>query len=105
MAAALKVPVMLCFGLYRGGNRYDLHFEPFADTVVLDRSNRAASLNAVIQRFADRLAHHARAAPYNWFNFYDFWALHEPSDAPRNETNAAVRGNTVRGDADVVRRA
>ena len=31
LAAALKVPVVLCFGLYRGGNRYDLYFEPFAD--------------------------------------------------------------------------
>ena len=25
------------------------------------------------QRYADRLAHHARLAPYNWFNFYDYW--------------------------------
>ena len=26
-----------------------------------------------MQRYADRLAHYARSAPYNWFNFYDFW--------------------------------
>jgi predicted LPLAT superfamily acyltransferase len=26
LAAALKVPVVLCFGLYRGGNRYDFYF-------------------------------------------------------------------------------
>jgi predicted LPLAT superfamily acyltransferase len=75
IAAALKVPVVLCFGLYRGGNRYDLHFEAFADTVRVERSNREASLNAIIQRYADRLAHYTRAAPYNWFNFYDFWHL------------------------------
>jgi predicted LPLAT superfamily acyltransferase len=78
LAAALKVPVVLCFGLYRGGNRYDLHFEVFAETVRLERGNRQASLNAIIQRFADRLAHYARSAPYNWFNFYDFWQLHAP---------------------------
>ena len=29
--------------------------------------------STVVQRFADRLAHFARLAPYNWFNLYDFW--------------------------------
>lgn len=81
LAAALKVPVVLCFGLYRGGNRYDLHFEPFADALAIERRQRATALTDVVQRFADRLAHHARSAPYNWFNFYDFWQpqTHVPS--------------------------
>jgi predicted LPLAT superfamily acyltransferase len=73
LAAALKVPVMLAFGLYRGGNRYDLHFDAFADRIVIERSRRAAALDEILQRFADRLAHYAHLAPYNWFNFYDFW--------------------------------
>ena len=73
LAAALKVPVVLCFGLYRGGNRYDLHFEPFAEQLLLVRERRDAELQQTIQRFADRVAHHARSGPYNWFNFYDFW--------------------------------
>jgi predicted LPLAT superfamily acyltransferase len=82
IAAALKVPVVLCFGLYCGGNRYELHFEAFADTVRVERADREASLNAIIQRYADRLAHHTRRAPYNWFNFYDFWHLNStPPDA------------------------
>lgn len=80
IAAALKVPVVLCFGLYGGGNRYDLHFESFADTVRVERKDRDASLNAIMQRYADRLAHYTRSAPYNWFNFYDFW--HFNSSAP-----------------------
>ena len=81
IAAALKVPVVLCFGLYRGGNRYDLHFEVFDEKLQLERSDRQASLNAIIQRFADRLAHYTRDAPYNWFNFYDFWQTHAPPPA------------------------
>ena len=84
LAAALKVPVVLCFGLYRGGNRYDLHFEPFADQLKLERARRDAELQQTIQRFADRVAHHARSAPYNWFNFYDFWPttpMNAPTDA------------------------
>jgi predicted LPLAT superfamily acyltransferase len=82
IAAALKVPVVLCFGLYCGGNRYELNFEAFADTVRVERAAREASLNAIIQRYADRLAHYTRRAPYNWFNFYDFWHLNStPPDA------------------------
>lgn len=74
LAAALKVPVLLCFGIYLGGNRYRLVFEPFADRVVLPRAGRDAALDALLARYAARLEHHARAAPYNWFNFHDFWA-------------------------------
>jgi len=80
LAAVLKVPVVLCFGLYRGGNRYDLHFETFCEEVRIDRRNRHESLQRIAQQFADRLAHHVRSAPYNWFNFYDFWQLQDSAD-------------------------
>jgi predicted LPLAT superfamily acyltransferase len=73
LAATLGVPVVLAFGLYRGGNRYDLHFEIFAEGECLPRRERSAALEGTVQRFAERLAHYARLAPYNWFNFYDFW--------------------------------
>lgn len=96
LAAVLKVPVMLCFGLYRGGNRYDLHFEPFADEIALPRQGRDAALRAIVQRFADRLAHHARSAPYNWFNFYDFWHTHFRPDT----ASSAPRGRAADGADD-----
>jgi len=73
IASALKIPVMLCFGLYRGGSRYDLHFECFAMQVDIPRAQRAAVLAELTQRYAARLEHYTRLAPYNWFNFYDFW--------------------------------
>lgn len=74
IAAVLKVPIALAFGLYRGGNRYDLAFEVFsAEGLDIPRTQRAATLTSLIQRYAARLEHHVRDAPYNWFNFYDFW--------------------------------
>src|SRR5690606_16856125 len=84
IAAVLKLPVSLAFGLYRGGNRYDLVFESFDDDGLdLPRAQRATRLAALIQRYAARLEHHARQAPYNWFNFYDFWnADEQPQAAP-----------------------
>jgi predicted LPLAT superfamily acyltransferase len=97
LAAALKVPVVLCFGLYRGGNRYDLHFETFADQLKLERAQRAAELQQTIQRFADRVAHHARSAPYNWSNFYDFWRA-DDSQSPAPARTDPVASDLDRGD-------
>lgn len=89
IASALKLPVCLCFGLYGGGRRYDLHFEAFAETVELPRSRRQAALDEYVQRFASRLQHHARQSPYNWFNFYDFWIDDAPS-LPARRTAVVV---------------
>ena len=81
LAHTMRVPVVLCFGIYLGGNRYRLVFEAFADRVEIPRENRAAALDAVIARYARRVEHYIHEAPYNWFNFYDFWQqdLHAPA--------------------------
>lgn len=85
LAHALQVPVVLCFGLYLGGNRYRLIFEPLSDRVEIPRHNRGPALDAMIARYAQRLEHYIHVAPYNWFNFYDFW-----QDAPVADEPAAV---------------
>lgn len=73
IAAALKRPIALMFGLYRGGNRYEIHFERFADMQEAAGQGRDAKIEQSMQRYAGRLEHYCRLAPYNWFNFYDFW--------------------------------
>ena len=73
LASVLQVPVMICFGLYRGGNRYDIHFELLSEGIRLERGQREAQAAEWAQRYTDRLEHYARSAPYNWFNFFDFW--------------------------------
>jgi predicted LPLAT superfamily acyltransferase len=94
IAAALHVPVVLCIGLFRGGRRYDLHFAVLADELRMERRHRDRQLRVVVQNFADRLAHHVRLAPYNWFNFYDFWngfTAGGSSTRPGNDDDAARR--------------
>ena len=34
----------------------------------------AARLDGMMRRYVARLEHYCREAPFNWFNFYDFWA-------------------------------
>jgi len=81
LAHSLQVPVVLCFGLYMGGNRYRLVFELMADRVHVPRDNRGPALDALIARYAQRLEHYIYVAPYNWFNFYDFWQQDRRSSA------------------------
>lgn len=64
MAALLGQPVLLMFGIYRGGNRYDIVFEAMPNP---------ADVAASMRHYAARLEQYCREAPYNWFNFYDFW--------------------------------
>ena len=73
MAAMLRRPVFFMTGLYLGGNRYQIHFEPLADFSTTPRAGRDAAIAAAQQAYAARLSHFCRIAPYNWFNFFDFW--------------------------------
>ncbi|HEY0505699.1 MAG TPA: acyltransferase [Lysobacter sp.] len=99
LAGTLKVPVMLAFGLYLGGNRYELVFEEFSPGLDIARQHRREAVAALVRRYAARLQHHARRAPYNWFNFYDFW--HGDDAAPQAENTRLPGGGngTAAGDA------
>ena len=73
LAAMMRCPVILFFGLYRGGNRYEIYFEHFAHEIILQRGQRTEDIQRWMQRYIDRLEHYAGLAPYNWFNFYPVW--------------------------------
>lgn len=74
IASVLRAPVVIVFSLYLDG-AYEVICEPFSDAFHLPREGREQALQENVQRYADRLALHAERAPYNWFNFYDFWAV------------------------------
>jgi predicted LPLAT superfamily acyltransferase/uncharacterized membrane protein len=92
IASALELPLVLCFGLYRGGNRYDVHFETLAERIQIPRSERAVRLGEWTQRYAARLEHYTRIDPYNWFNFYDFWYRPVAADGT---VRGSVAGSTA----------
>lgn len=70
LAALLRPPVVLMVGLFRGGNRYDIHFERLAPPAL----SGPEETNRLISHYVARLEHYCREAPYNWFNFFNFWA-------------------------------
>lgn len=73
LAAVLERPMFLMFGLYQGGNQYNIYLEHLADLQYVPHSERDAAIEQAAQQFAERLEHYCRAFPYNWFNFYDIW--------------------------------
>ena len=79
LAAILKRPVLFMSGLYLGGNRYAIHFERLADFTDIEREERDAAIRQAVAAYAGCLERHCRAAPFNWFNFFDFWR--PPADA------------------------
>jgi predicted LPLAT superfamily acyltransferase len=86
MAALLRRKVVFMAGLYLGGNRYRVHFDTLADFTQVARGEREAAVNAAIARYAALLDRHCRAAPYNWFNFFDYWQSVPPSLSAHHET-------------------
>jgi len=79
MAAILRRPVLFMVGLYAGGNRYQIHFETLADFSAIPAGGREAAVQVAMVRYAALLEKHCRAAPFNWFNFFDFW---QPRPSP-----------------------
>ncbi len=73
-ALILGCPVFFFAALYRGGNRYDLHFELLSEARQVPRGERAREVRHLAARYAACLERHARDAPYNWFNIYSYWS-------------------------------
>ena len=73
LAAMLAAPVVFMAGCYLGGNRYQLVFEPIIDFAQVPAEKRASAMQEAQDRFVELLESRCRQAPWNWFNFYDFW--------------------------------
>lgn len=73
LAALLGCPVYLLFCL-REGRGYRLYVDRFCDRVTLPRQDRQIELRKLVERFANKLEYYVLKDPYQWYNFFDFWA-------------------------------
>ena len=73
LAGLMHCPVyfMLCIPVE---NKFKVIFQPFADSIALQRKNRQAELTTYTQKYADLLSYYCQEHPLQWFNFFDFWA-------------------------------
>lgn len=90
LAHLLQCPVYLFFCV-QDGRGYRVHMEPFADRVELPRQGRDQALKTLVARYAAAVEARCRETPFQWFNFYDFWAGAHPAPAPQPAPSPSVR--------------
>jgi predicted LPLAT superfamily acyltransferase len=79
LAAVWGVPVVLMFGLLKADGSYGVYFEPSAERIEIRRGQREADAEQWARQFAERLEARIHEAPFNWFNFYDYWRDEQPT--------------------------
>ena len=72
LAAILQHPVYFMTGVFEGGNRYSVYLEPIVDFSI-SAENKDTAVNQAMLRYVELLEKHCKNAPYNWFNYFDFW--------------------------------
>jgi predicted LPLAT superfamily acyltransferase len=84
LAALLKCP-LIWLGCVREGSSHVVRFEPLAERVELPRGRRDEALARYAAAFAQRLERVLQRAPYDWFNFFPFWAPSAAAPAVSHE--------------------
>lgn len=73
IAEILGVPVIGVFGIYAGGNQYEICHSLLYDGQKVSREQRSESIASLTQKYANTIEGIVKHSPYNWFNFYDYW--------------------------------
>lgn len=75
LAKALACPVKFMFAYRQHSHNNKVIFDvtPVCDKLTLSRKDKLNDIRGYAQLFADKLQQHSIDAPYQWFNFYDFW--------------------------------
>lgn len=87
LASVLKCPTFLLF-CTRRKNRFGVRFSLLDDPVQVPRKDRERALGAYARRFAAALEAEIAAAPFQWFNFYDFWGTAAGAPAKVDEQSS-----------------
>ena len=81
LASLLGCPVLLVVALRQGPQRYQVFTEVLAEKVQLPRRGREEAVGELLTSYAARLEHYCQRAPYEWFNFYDYFSDSGPDRA------------------------
>ena len=74
MAGLLGCPIVFMTALRVRARHYEVHVELLAERALLPRREREKRVSELVAAYAGRLEYYCTRAPYQWFNFYDYWA-------------------------------
>ncbi len=95
LASTLQCAVVLMIGLRVNNGTYEAFAEPLADRVVLPRMRRDKTLDELVGNYAKRLEEYCFKAPYQWFNFYDFWGDDAKADSGQASFDSLAWGSAA----------
>lgn len=79
LAALLNVPTYFMFGLRQKDvsvrPHYNLYVQKSAVRFDCPRKERESRIHEMVAEYARALETHCRQNPYQWYNFFDFWAM------------------------------
>jgi predicted LPLAT superfamily acyltransferase len=87
LAGVLDCPLFFLVALRAGPGRYRVFAEVLAERVVLPRDEREKRIRELAAGYASRLERYCVMAPYQWFNFFDFWNEEGRAAAPDQRAN------------------
>lgn len=73
LAELLNVPVIGMFGVYTGGNQYEIYHSFLYDGQKVVGESRRETVARLTQKYVNSIEGMVKRFPYNWFNFYDYW--------------------------------
>jgi predicted LPLAT superfamily acyltransferase len=71
LASLLKCPLVFMVALRAGDGRYEAFAERVAERVAVSGPD---DLDELAEDYVRRLERYCMMAPYQWFNFYDYWS-------------------------------
>lgn len=74
LATIFGCPVIHMVGLRRSARRYEITAELLSEATSVPRKKRREHVEKLVESYAARLEHFCLDAPYQWFNYYDFWS-------------------------------
>ncbi|MDV4313641.1 acyltransferase [Acinetobacter indicus] len=72
LASLLKAPVLAVF-CYRVDTHFEVHIHQVAEQLNWPRKERLQAMQQTTRQYVQLLEQHCIRAPYQWFNFYNFW--------------------------------
>jgi len=90
LAAALQCPLFAVFGTRRSDG-FVITLRQIAESITLPRHDREAAIAPYAGAFAGMLEAECLEAPFQWSNFYPFWALNAPTPTLPRQAGEGVR--------------
>ncbi len=73
LASVLGRPIVMMTALRTEEGRYEVFIETLSQGARVPRRERKRHVEALVGRFVDQLEERCVRAPYQWFNFFDYW--------------------------------